>query len=699
MTFRVIRRRRNVWFRSTYGSKDYLKDIENRRKEISEVDKKTLLGKIRQNVQKRKDQILANRVRRKLIKASNRFERKASRNNLLELYDENITSSHKRKPTIDAESVAHDQVYLSECIKKIPYAHGGYFGAAPFMLADPIWVDVLRTLMPNVYVEVAKRIFAPAAKLIHWGENNPVVAAYGTAQELEFRDNERSVKGITLEWDVFLDPVLVKKLEATIDDRRQLLDRLHMNDYSPFSSSSSRKKDMRFFDESVKRQTQLLLDNMLIAHGTLSQLILEQTGLCKNYVYSRVRRTRKTLGGGIFASQWLAVYAEALKMGMIGKKNSLNINSNDFQYDSSAYSTAIFCSSSCSCEKNDEDVVHEINAESNNFLSRGTLINEKRTLKQNDNTYNNSHYTHTFDCSIRDYNESSGSSSATSHLSSPTSFNSLSTSLDALAISSCPTYSISESIEIIDSIMGGNKNKNEIQSLQQPQLGIILDLKSRYVSKKVWALIVDILRHSNIRVEGVASFVPDEIRGISHLSSDPVNEVIFCHSAGDLQHLCHTGRIKHNDTVYFNAGSLIWDFTESGISDLLKDASRKCLLPFDANLKKNSYKLQPYAVCIDESEKFDLSESSTIQAYKKKFNLQIGLYCQEFAIDDAAIDYLVSYINKFSQTYNLGLSWGGLNGVTVANIQPGRFTNTDGLWNQRYVGKRWNNELTPKMLQ
>merc|ERR1712232_740719 len=113
---------------------------------------------------------------------------------------------------MDVESVANDQLYLSENINKIPYAHGGYFGTAPFMLADPIWVDILRSLMPNVYVELARRIFAPAPKLIHWGENNPVVAAYGTVQSLEWRDPKDGNTPITLEWDVFLDPVSVAKL-------------------------------------------------------------------------------------------------------------------------------------------------------------------------------------------------------------------------------------------------------------------------------------------------------------------------------------------------------------------------------------------------------------------------------------------------------------------------------------------------------
>lgn len=69
---------------------------------------------------------------------------------------------------------------------------------------------------------------------------------------------------------------------------------------------------------------------------------------------------------------------------------------------------------------------------------------------------------------------------------------------------------------------------------------------------------------------------------------------------------------------------------------------------------------------------------STIQEYKNHYNLKIGLYVQEFAIDDAAVSLIVKYVNANPHVYELGLSWGGINGLTVRGIQPGRFTATDG---------------------
>ena len=89
-------------------------------------------------------------------------------------------------PNFAMESVSHDQMPFAHGeIKKIPYVHGGFFGAAPFMLTNPHWIAILRILMPDVYVEISRRAsYAPAPRLIHWAENNPVVAAYGTGKTL-----------------------------------------------------------------------------------------------------------------------------------------------------------------------------------------------------------------------------------------------------------------------------------------------------------------------------------------------------------------------------------------------------------------------------------------------------------------------------------------------------------------------------------
>jgi hypothetical protein len=288
-----------------------------------------------------------------------------------------------------------------------------------------------------------------------------------------------------------------------------------------------------------------------------------------------------------------------------------------------------------------------------------------------------------------------------------------STSFNALASSSCPNTSIKESIDVLKSILDCNA-----------PVGLVLDLKSRHIPKRIWAIIVDSLRDAGARVEGIASFAPEDIRGIQSFCASPVKELIFCHSAGDLQKACHEGKVEHGDSVFFNAGSLLWDRQDYSDYNVVKETLVKnCSIYFDTRAVKRGYRLMPYAQVKDKEKpdltdsdndtpsqendefqplstnngdtSFDKTVSSTIQQYKEHYGLSIGLYCQEFCIDEAAINFLVRHVNENSDLYDLGLSWGGVNGVTIRGIQPGRFTSTDGLWNQRYAGFSWEPTLFP----
>jgi hypothetical protein len=82
-----------------------------------------------------------------------------------------------------AISTTEDSIEIPN-LCNIPYSHGGFFGAAPFMLSVDRWLQILRQLMPDVYCEVARRVFSRSHYLIHWAENNPVCCAFGTIKSL-----------------------------------------------------------------------------------------------------------------------------------------------------------------------------------------------------------------------------------------------------------------------------------------------------------------------------------------------------------------------------------------------------------------------------------------------------------------------------------------------------------------------------------
>jgi len=570
---------------------------------------------------------------------------------------------------------------------------------------------------------------APSSKLIHWAENNPVVAAYGTAHELmqqlqysenshnnDDDDNDNDYSNNTppnLEWDVFLDPALVSRVENVLAERtkfqRQQKELFSLsfskkeagdNDDDGMDPNSQKyqeqqkkekqryKHTMKFLDNELKKRAQVLVDNMLIAHGNVTQLALEQTGYLKRYIYSRVKRTRCTLGGGIFARQWMAVYAKALQLGVY------NYNHDDDDHQNRDFDFAVHdYDYDYSYHDDDFDDYSGFNDEDPDANDDGKNSQRRRKKNSNNETRSNHHHHKT--------------------------------SLTALAQSKCPNTTISESVNILKSIL---KHKQPI--------GIILDIKSRHVSKEIWSLVIDTLRNCGVRVEGIGSFICNEVRDISsYCKTKPnyVNEIIFFHSAGDLQKACHNNEIQYGDKVFFNAGSLLWDGRREreGINSWYRDIAL-LLQSFDCNEMKRNYQILPFAQCSsntttsstntnndittattttpketrkeqhrqEESEKEEqirdqYDYTSTIESYKKRYNLSIGLYCQEFAIDDGAINCLVKLVNDNSSVYNLGLSWGGINGITINGIKPGKFTNTDGFWNQRYIATLWDYELSP----
>lgn len=643
-SYRMVRRRRHVWFRAPYGSKAYKQDGARRIRQVRETDRSTRLGKMILSIRHE-------RVLKTLRKAETRFAKKHNNTVRLRKFKSNSTemppddplegspllsstastqsctssseeddeddsssdnnsygsgssgdgsnnrsihSLQKRKkvtfstrPTDRMESFAHDQV-LFPTIHKMPYAHGAYFGAAPFLLSNPHWISILRLLMPDVYVEISRRVAdAPASRLIHWAENNPVVAAYASCHELEYGDSNQCHAIPNLEWDVFLDPKLVQRVQIVLDERDKFLASCQdgsCHDGSIHPKSDRARQILSFYQRELDQRTKALVDKMLIAHGNLTQLVLEQTGYVKNYNYSRVKRTRRTLGGGIYARQWMAVFAEAMKLGT-------------------------------------------------GYVEEKQGQNTKRRLFRKSKT------------------------------------------LMDLAESKCPDSTMSESIRLLQKLTKCDK-----------PVGLVLDIKSRHVPKHIWSLVIDTLRQAGVRVEGIASFFMEEIRHVSENCQEPVQEIIFCHSAGDLQKACLEGRIKNGDSVFFNAGSLLWDPSPDEVDRITN---------FDPREIKAAYCIQSFGRVEEEGSSEDMAFNSTIQMYKERFNLRLGLYVQEFAIDEAAIAILSQYANEHLDIFDLGFAWGGINGIAIRGIKPGRFTATDGLWNQRYIGELWNDNKFP----
>lgn len=150
-------------------------------------------------------------------------------------------------------------------------------------------------------------------------------------------------------------------------------------------------------------------------------------------------------------------------------------------------------------------------------------------------------------------------------------------------------------------------------------------------------------------------------------------------------------QVNVGDTVYFNAGSLLWE-KPSKISNVVcgtPDLSHAVVENDDA---EEAVRFQPFAFPRNHRGKDDpvtLEDESTLQDYKDRFRLNIGCYVQEFSISDKNLDAVTRFLNKHKSLYNLGLAWGGINGRCHEGLSG------DGYWNQRYMGRRWDSTAKP----
>ena len=166
------------------------------------------------------------------------------------------------------------------------YGHGAFMGAAPGLLQDQAWRRILAFLMPDVFLEVKAACDAEAqpGTLIPMFENNPVMCAYGAwhgAHRREGRDGFHPNDLAGVEWDVFIDSLLVEAWEVAGDDaaRRALVARM--------------------------------ADTMVIAHASTADTVQEAAGVCQ---YEDVRRTSKTRMGGVQPDAWLDLFGRALRL-------------------------------------------------------------------------------------------------------------------------------------------------------------------------------------------------------------------------------------------------------------------------------------------------------------------------------------------------------------------------------------------------
>ncbi len=185
------------------------------------------------------------------------------------------------------------------------YAHGGFMGAGPELMADPKWNRILQVLMPDVHSDVTEAINGEEGSevVILMFENNPVTAAYGMARSQQIDDDPTNGKTDAVEnlkafeWDAFLPPSHVEAFK---------------NETDPGKKSQHAEK---------------IVDGLLIAHGNTSQTLKENVvGLRQ---YENVRKTDKSAQGGLEPGAWMDIFGRAMMLGSSADWENLANNMED----------------------------------------------------------------------------------------------------------------------------------------------------------------------------------------------------------------------------------------------------------------------------------------------------------------------------------------------------------------------------------
>jgi len=533
-------------------------------------------------------------------------------------------------------------------LERVPYVHGGYAAVAPMFVRDEVWMDILELLMPECHREgdlLAKN--EGPSKIMKWAEHNPVVTAYGMLQG---------------------EPRL-GQINPYSDIGRQLQNELRRQKESSLSNNCSLKTSSDVGCNKTTRirtkepnvtpiEWDVFLDPNLVA---IVDNAMEQAQQCTDIEQSMVAEIEVDRQVGRLISRMLLAHGSTGQL----VTEALGIAKN-YNFSRVAQTTQPDYAKSMS-----QSMGIFVERWLHLFLSALKLADRFALRRQKSAT------------SRKLAMAKEGPKDVTEIVWEKPFLCGLFLCLGITDPNSSKADHAINSIAI---------TLREIANILGSPLSVVLDLKTRRVPPRVWARLIDNLRTRGLCIHGIGSFDIKELRSITESCCCPVTPIIFFHAAGDLQRACHADEIKRGDHVYFNAGSLLWQRP-----DVFDAAKYNCCNPSTGILEDSEslecsarYVIHPFAYPSNDVELLPLDlQTSTIEQYQRYYNLQIGLYVQEFSICQEALEVLINFVNFSKSVYKLGMSYGGLNGATVNGLTG------DGYWNQRYVGRNWDISTGP----
>jgi hypothetical protein len=456
-------------------------------------------------------------------------------------------------------------------IANISYVHGAYKAAAPFMVHNQKWMTILRKLMPEEHADVVRILIDSSqsssqkshgmpsvdpVRLIQWAEYNPVVAAYGIMksdggriEHPDMNDTDLSVScssvGIrrkstlqvendevsllshnsprgqenkkvlpAIEWDIFLDPYLVRQ----VDKAMQIVDALKV------SNDDDRETQLIAAEVDVDRQIGRLTTRMMLAHGTPGQLVAEAVGFNSRFNFSRV----------VEQSESRRLHRRKIKL------KSDDAYMNDPKRLTFAAHMEVSQSTIPETGPLDEDGIEVEGMPSSGaaglFIHRWLALFAKAlNLSIKEDTVVSGSDILSFDHGMDDQEGEKLDNDDDDITQMPP-------SLCGLFL--CLGMDDPNSLKADHSRSSMMKSTELIRKILRSPLRIVMDLKSRRVPPRVWGRLVDNLRSRGLVVDGLCSFDICELRSISSFSCSPVKAIILFHSAGDLQKACIANEVR-----------------------------------------------------------------------------------------------------------------------------------------------------------
>jgi hypothetical protein len=435
-------------------------------------------------------------------------------------------------------------------VDRIPYVHGSYASAAPHMIRDVKWMRILKRLLPANHADAVEIVRAgeeastrsttavsQMARIMKWAENNPVVAAYGILNSDSGTESHSPMKQHTrkstsrirrlssfsaergralpvLEWDVFLDPALVKKVEAAMDAAEQM----------SYDDSSSANYQAQIAEEiEVDRQVARLIKRMMLAHGSASHLVSEALGVGSKYNFMKLVEE----GERQMLYRRKQVERDWKRSGPQFYRNGTDLGGKAWLLNAQSPVARVgFAHRSV--------VAGKASAKPAGWNVERWLALFLRALhlgKAPDGVITAEDY--------EDYE-----TSPSHYYDNET----LKTRPPFCGMFLCFGIEDPNSVTVDHGTTSMAFSAKGIEAVLGSPLRIILDLKSRRVPPRVWARVIDSMCSRGLVVEGLGSFDIDELRSVKELCASNVTEIRFFHSAGNLQKACHAKEVSYCPT-------------------------------------------------------------------------------------------------------------------------------------------------------